>query len=140
MKRYAQFLAVLAMILMGGTLIPSLKASETDKQTFIAISQPISVQGSTLPPGKYVLRLEDSLESQSIVNIFNADGTRLITTILAIHAWRVRPADRSEFVFYDVSAGRQAALHLWFYPGDNAGFEFVRPRHAIPTDSGTPGN
>jgi hypothetical protein len=140
MKRYAPFLAVLAMSLMGGTLIPSLKASETDKRTLVTISQPISIQGTTLTPGKYVLRLEDSLESQSIVNIFNADCTRLITTILAIHAWRERPADRSEFVFYNVAAGRQAALHLWFYPGDNEGFEFVRPQHAIPADSGTTGN
>jgi hypothetical protein len=140
MKHYAPFLAVLAVSLMGSTLIPLLKASETDKLTLVTISQPISVQGTTLPPGKYVLRLEDPLESQSVVHIFNADGTRLITTILAIHAWRQRPADRSEFVFYDFAAGQQAALHLWFYPGDNAGFEFVRPRHAIPADAGTPGN
>ena len=100
MKHYLPTLTTLAMSLMSSAFIPSLKAGDENKQTTIAISEPVSVQGTILPAGKYVLRLEDPSSSRNLIAIFNGDGTRLITTVLAQHAYRLEPTGESEFEFY----------------------------------------
>ena len=126
MKSYLPIFAALAMSLMSSAIIPSLKASESDKKTTITISQPVTVEGTLLPAGQYVLKMQDSSSSQDVVYIFNGEETRLITTVLAIHAYRLQPTGKSEFSFYEMPAGQPVALHKWFYPGDNSGFEFLR--------------
>ena len=128
MKRHLSVFAALAMALMSSALVPSLKASESDKKTVIRISQAVSVQGTVLPAGQYVLRLLDSPSDRTFVRIFNGEGTRLITMVRAIHAYRPFLAGKSEFKFYDLHEGQPAALHTWFYPGDSDGFEFLRGR------------
>ena len=72
----------------------------------ITISQPISVEGTILPPGQYLLRLQDSRSRQDVVNI----ETRLITTVVAIHASWLQRIGKSEFSFYDSPAGQPAVL------------------------------
>jgi hypothetical protein len=126
MKRYLTVFAALAMSLMSSAFVPSLKASEWDKKTIITISQPVTLEGTLLPAGQYVLKLQDSALSQDVVYIFNSEETRLITTVLAIHAHRLQPTGKSEFSFYETPTGQPAALHRWFYPGDNGGLEFLR--------------
>jgi hypothetical protein len=126
MNRYLTVFVALAMSLMSSALVPSLKASEWDKKTIITISQPVMVEGTLLPAGQYVLKLQDSSSSQDVVYIFNGEETRLITTVLAIHAYRLQPTDKSAFSFYETPAGQPAALRRWFYPGENEGFEFLR--------------
>ena len=129
MKNYLPMLTTLATSLLSSTFIPSLQAGDENKQTTIAISEPVSVQGTILPAGKYVLRLEDPSSSRNLIAIFNGDGTRLITTVLALHAYRLEPTGGSEFEFYKSPAGQPTALHTWFYPGDDSGYEFRRPKH-----------
>jgi hypothetical protein len=128
MKRNLPVVAALATILMSSSFVPSLKASESDRRTIITTSQPIDVQGTILPAGQYVLRLQDSSSRRDVVYIFNGEETQLITTIMAIPADRLQPPDKSEFSFYGSQAGQPAALHTWFYPGNENGLEFVRPQ------------
>jgi hypothetical protein len=130
MKRNLPLFAALAISLMSSALVPSLKASEWNERTVITISQPVSVEGTILPAGQYVLTLQDHpSSSKDVVLVFNGDETKLITTVLAIHAYRLTPTDKSEFSFYD-SPGQPAALHTWFYPGNNSGLEFLQPQRA----------
>src|ERR1700683_1917952 len=119
MKRYLPVFAVLAMSLMNSAFVPSLKAGESDKKTTISISQPITVKGTILPAGQYVLKLDDSLYGRDVVYIFNSKETRLITTVVALHAYRLDATDKTEFSFYESSAREPAALHTWFFPGDD---------------------
>jgi hypothetical protein len=128
MKLYLPAFAALSMSLISGAFIPSLKASELDEKTIIKVSQPVAVDGTVLPAGQYVLKLQDSSPSRNVIFIFNGDETRLIDTILAIHADRLQPSDKSEFSFYDSREGQPAALHTWFYPGETSGFEFLQGR------------
>src|SRR5580704_4005217 len=140
MKRNLPVLAALAMSLMSSAFVPSLKAGESDKKTIISISQPITVNGKILPAGQYVLRLPDFLTGRDLVYIFSGDETRLITTVLAFHAYRLEPTNKSDFSFYDSPAGQPAALHKWFYQGDNAGLEFLPPQHAVAAEPTAAGN
>jgi len=142
MKRYLPVFAALAMSLMSSAFVPSLKASESDKKTIVTISQPVVVEGTLLPAGQYVLKLQDSSSTGStVVYIYNGDDTRLITTVLALHAYRLQPSDKSEFSFYGSAPGQPTALRTWFYPGDETGFEFLRlPQHTVVAGPSAAGN
>jgi hypothetical protein len=140
MKRHLTIFAALAMNLTSSAFAPSLKADEWDKKTTISISQPIAVKGTILPAGQYVLRRDDSIYGRDVVYIFNSKGTRLITTVVAIHAYRLDATNKSEFSFYASSAGQPAALHTWFFPGDNYGFEFLQRQNPVAAEFGAAGN
>jgi hypothetical protein len=130
MNRYSPVFAALAISLMSSAFVPSLQASQWDEKTIVKISQPVAVEGTILPPGQYVLKLQHPASSRDAVFIFNAEETRLITTVLGIHAYRLQPTGKSEFSFYDSPAGQPAALHTWFYPGNNSGIEFLQPQRS----------
>ena len=140
MKRHLPILTALAMSLMSTTFIPSLKASDSDKKTTITISQPVAVERTILPAGQYVLRLQYSTASQNVIYIFNGEETRLITTVLAIHAYRLQTTDKTELSFYGSPAVQPAALHEWFYPGEESGFEFLNLQHQAAADPGAAGH
>ena len=139
MKRRLPVFAALAVSLMSSAFVPSMKASESDRKTIITISQPVSVEGTILPPGQYVLRLPSPWSRQDVVSIFNGDETRLIMTVVAIHAYRVERSGKG-ISFYDSPAGQPAALHTWFYPGDENGLEFKRPRPTVAAPSSAAGD
>jgi hypothetical protein len=124
MKRYLSVFAAVAMSLMSGVYVPSLRANEVDEKTVITISQPITVDGTLLPAGRYILKLQDSPFRGSVVYIFNGEENRLITAVLANRAYRLEPTGNSVFSFYDPAAGQPPALRTWFYAGETAGLEF----------------
>jgi hypothetical protein len=134
-KYYFGALAALAVSLMGSALVPSLKADEWDKRTNITINRSIEVQGTILPAGSYVMRVLSSPADRHTVQIFNADDNHIVATILAIPTSRAASTDDSEFKFYEVASGEPPALRTWFYPGDNAGFEFRFVQKGAATQS-----
>jgi hypothetical protein len=56
--------AALAVSVMASALVPTLKADELNKTTKIKIDQSISIQGTVLPPGSYVIKLLGSLDDR----------------------------------------------------------------------------
>jgi hypothetical protein len=104
------------------------QADQWDKLTILAIDQPIQVQNTLLEPGRYVFKLADSPANRHIVQIFNADQTHIVDTILAIPNYRLQPTDDSRFLFWETPPGSVKALRAWFYPGDNFGQEFQYPK------------
>jgi hypothetical protein len=140
MKRYLPVFAALTMSMMSSVLVPSLKASESDQKTIITISQPVTIQGTILPAGRYVLKLQNSPTSRDIVSVFNGDETKVLAIVLANHAYRLQPTDKSDFSFYVSPAGQPVALHKWFYPGEESGFEFLNLQHQVAADSGAAGH
>ncbi len=91
-------------------------------------SQPLEIPGQVLPAGTYTFALVDSLSDRNIVRIFNADGSQVIATILAINNYRLTPTDKTVIKFEERSGDNPEALKAWFYPGDNFGQEFVYPK------------
>ncbi|HTA41262.1 MAG TPA: hypothetical protein VK789_02375 [Bryobacteraceae bacterium] len=136
MRRYLPVFAALATSLMSSAFVPLLKASESDEKTVITTSQPIDVQGTILPAGQYVLKLQESPSNRNVIYVFSSDERRLMTTILANHAYRLDSTDKSAFSFYGSPDGQPAALHTWFYPGETSGFEFLQRKHKVAADSG----
>ncbi len=106
----------------------AMMADEEDKATKLTFSEPVEVPGQVLPAGTYWFTLADSPSDRNIVQIWNADRTRLVTTILAIPDYRMQPRGRTVIHFEERPSNQPEAIHSWFYPGDNFGQEFVYPK------------
>jgi Protein of unknown function (DUF2911) len=122
-------LSLFAVTLLGATVLPSGAQADTwNKKTVITFSQPVEVPGKILPAGTYTFQLLDSLSDRHIVQIFNADGSQILATILAINNYRLQPTGETVMKFSERPADSPDALRAWFYPGDNFGQEFVYPK------------
>jgi hypothetical protein len=128
MKIVKTVLVVAALSMLGAMSPSSVRADEYNKKTVMTFSQPIEVPGQVLPAGTYTFKLLDSQSDRHIVQIFNADGSQIITTILAINDYRLHPTGRTVVKFAERPGDEPEALKAWFYPGDNFGQEFVYPK------------
>jgi hypothetical protein len=125
MKSYRMIAVAFAVALTGFLLVPSARADEWNKATKVTFSEPVEVPGIVLPAGTYLFTLMDSPSDRNIVQIWNSDRTRLITTILAIPDYRLQPTGKTVMTFEERASNTPEALQAWFYPGDNFGQEFV---------------
>lgn len=128
MKFVNTILAVFALTLLGATLASGARADEWNKKTVVTFNQPVEIPGRVLPAGTYTFKLLDSSADRHIVQIFNADGTQIIATILAINDYRLQPTGDTVMKFNERPGDSPEALRAWFYPGDNFGQEFVYPK------------
>jgi outer membrane biosynthesis protein TonB len=148
MKVARIFVALFFIAMLCSIYSPSARADEWDKKTIVTFSGPVDVSGHRLEAGTYVFKLADSAADRHIVQIFNADESHIIATILAIPDWRVTPRDKTVIKFSE-RAGNvstmerdlpQAGIPVkeWFYPGDNFGQEFlVKPAPVVAATTTT---
>jgi hypothetical protein len=92
----------------------------------VTINEPIQVPGKVLPAGTYVFKLINT-NDRTLVAIFNADDTHLITMVQGIPDSRMQAPDKAIIQLEQRSSEQPEALKAWFYPGDNAGVGFVYP-------------
>jgi len=121
-------LALASIGLLGTALMPRARADEWNKRTTLTVNEAIQVPGAVLPAGKYVVKLLASPSDRHIVQIFNAEENEVLTTILAIPNYRLKPTGDTVFTFWETPPGNPRALRAWFYPGDNFGQEFAYPK------------
>jgi hypothetical protein len=119
---------LLAATVLGAAVLPSARADEWNKKTVVTFNQAVEVPGKILPAGTYTFQLLDSPSDRHIVQIFNADGSQIITTVLAINDYRLQPTGQTVMKFSERPGDSPDALRAWFYPGDNFGQEFVYPK------------
>jgi len=117
-----------ALTLVGASFTNGVRADEWNKKTVMTFSQPVEIPGQLLPAGTYTFKLADSLSDRHIVQIFNADGSRIIATVLAINNYRLQPTGETVVKFAERAGDNPDAVKAWFYPGDNFGQEFVYPK------------
>ncbi|MFI5093106.1 MAG: hypothetical protein ACHQIK_06665 [Candidatus Acidiferrales bacterium] len=128
MKPFKVLFSLVAVALMSAVVLPSAQADTWNKKTVVTFNQPVEVPGRILPAGTYTFKLLDSPSDRHIVQIFNADGTQIIATILAINDYRLQPTGDTVMKFNERPGDSPDALRAWFYPGDNFGQEFVYPK------------
>jgi outer membrane biosynthesis protein TonB len=133
-----QLWAAVCGIALAFTAVSHANGDGWDKQTTLTVNQPIQITDTYLDPGTYVLRLADIGSSRHVVQIFNADQTHIINTIMAIPNYRLQPTGNSRFAFWETPPGTVQAMRAWFYPGDNFGQEFRYPSHLRQLAVNTP--
>lgn len=122
------FVVLTTLGFISTVLAPKARADEWDKKTKVTFNEAVQVPGVALPAGTYVFKLADSDGDRTIVQIFNEDETKLITTILAIPDYHLQTPDKTIISFDERPTGQPEALKAWFYPGDNYGVAFVYPK------------
>jgi len=123
----------LVLIVCGALLcvlaVPMAQADPWNKKTIVTLNDSLEIPGMVLDPGTYIFQLAGSQSNRHIVQIWTEDGQHLITTILAVPAYRQRASGESVFDLDERPADSPMALRTWFYPGDNTGQEFVYNYH-----------
>ena len=110
-------------------------ADEWNKKTEFQFSAPVQIPGKTLEAGKYVFQLADSDSDRNIVQIFSEDSDgneNLVATLMAIPDYIEQTTDKPTVHFEERPSGSPEAIHSWFYPGDNTGWEFVYQNTQTP--------
>lgn len=119
-----------SMALMAAMVTPMM-ADEFNKETKLEFSGPVEVPGKVLTPGTYVFKIADSESDRNIVEIFSEDANgdqKLVTTTMAIPDYREETPEKTIIQFEERPSGSPEAIHSWFYPGENTGWQFVYPK------------
>jgi hypothetical protein len=127
MIKKAMWIGLVSSIL-GFVLVSGAQAQVWDKKTVLTFSQPVEIPGHVLPAGTYTFKLLDSMSHRHIVQVFNADESQIIATVMAINDRRLAATGETVIRFDEVPAGSPEAIRAWFYPGDTTGHEFVYPK------------
>src|ERR1017187_9209503 len=85
MKIIKAVLVVLALSVLGALLAPQAGADEWNKKTVITFSQPVEIPGQILPAGTYTIKLVDLASERHVVQFLDADGIKVIATVLALN-------------------------------------------------------
>src|SRR6266851_2954375 len=120
-----------ASLAIMGAMVSPMMADEFNKETKLEFSGPVEVPGKVLAAGKYVFKIADSESDRNIVQIFSEDAhgdQKYVTTIMAIPDYREDTPDKTIIQFEERPSGSPEAIHSWFYPGDNTGWQFVYPQ------------
>jgi len=130
MKVLKSLVVVLAAFVCIAMLASAAAAEGNDvnRSTKITFNQPVEVPGHVLPAGTYTFKLVTFQGVRNIVRIYNEDGTKVITTLLAIYDTRLKPTEKPVIEFREQKSTSPAAIKAWFYAFDTAGLEFVYPK------------
>ena len=100
---------------------------EWNKKSTLSTDRQVEFPGVVLEPGTYIIRLKESSERRSTIEVLNQDETQLLASLIAVPDHHVRPDSNAEFTFHQIKQGPQP-VHTWFYAGDLVGLEFVYPK------------
>jgi hypothetical protein len=128
---YAVMHLMNAVLFLGMALSSAFQepySTEWNKKSTLSTDKPVEFPGIVLEPGTYIVRLKESSEARSTVEILNKDETQLLAVLLTIPDHEQRPDDNAEFVFFNAPQGDPQPVRTWFYSGDLIGLEFVYPK------------
>jgi hypothetical protein len=120
-----------ASLTLVAAMVTPMMADEFNKETILEFSGPVEVPGKVLAAGKYVFKIADSESDRNIVEIFSEDangGQKFVTTTMAIPDYSEQTPEKTIIRFEERPSGSPEAIHSWFYPGDNTGWQFVYPK------------
>jgi hypothetical protein len=90
----------------------------------LTFGQAVQLPGVSLPPGTYVFKVPD-FNYRHVVQVFNADETEILATIIGISSERQYGSDRTVLRFGESSRDLPEPLRTWFYPQHKTGTEFI---------------
>ncbi len=125
MMKSKSLMLSLCFVLVCGLSVPLAMADQWNQATKVHISAPMEVPGTVLPAGTYWFSLMSDDADRNIVQIWNAERTKLLSTTLTVPDYREHPTGKTVMKFSERPSRQPEALKAWFYPGDDYGHEFV---------------
>src|SRR5215469_13054039 len=126
-------LRMLSLALLAASIVAPAWARQSglqnvSKKTTVTITRPMEIPGQVLQPGTYVFKVMDIVGTRNIMQVTNAEQTKVFATIIAVPNYRIAPTDNSVVQYKEEAAGKPNALRAWFYASEKAGLEFVYPK------------
>ena len=128
MKTSKMLMVLISVGLFWVIAAPRARGVEKTWGTTLHISEPTEIPGHVLPPGDYYVKVLNGKETRSFVQFMNSGGTEVVATVLAVPDYRVKTAEKEQFVYFQRPGGTLPALKSWVYQGNNWGVEFVYPK------------
>jgi hypothetical protein len=125
MKHKLAPIALALALVAVAVATPASAQTNLNQRTVLTFSQPIEVPSKVLPAGTYTFELHESQMNRHIVQVYDADGKKLITTFLAIPNRRLETTADTVVRFAEVTPGQPQTMRAWFYPGQTVGQEMV---------------
>ncbi len=126
MKLYKHYVA-LGMLACGLLSGLGAHADEFNQETKLTFNTPVEVPGRVLAAGTYTFKLVDPNGDQSLVEILDANQTKVYATLQANPIYRVKPTLHTAVMLSNTGAGSEPVLTEWFYPERKTGFQFIYP-------------
>jgi hypothetical protein len=112
LKRFSMPAAMLALVMLFA--LPSF-AHHPNIQTTFMVDQATQVPGTTLDPNTmYMLKVLKSDTDRHVVQIFNEDGSKMLTTFLGVSD--NQSGDQTGFTYMNMRSGDNKVAREWFYP------------------------
>jgi len=124
LKKCIRVLVACSFVTLGAAAVAANQGS-LNNRTVMTFSQPVEVPGKVLPAGSYTFELHDSPSNRHLIEIFDQEGTKLITTVFAVPNYRAKQSEDTIVKFAEVPAGQPQAIRVWYYPGETVGHELV---------------
>lgn len=120
--------AILYTLLAFASFSPQDQGFEWNRKSTLSTERQVEFPGTILEPGIYIIRLRESTERRSVVQILNRDESQVLASVIAVPDHRARPDDNAEFTFHEVKREGPVPVQTWYFSGDLVGLEFVYPR------------
>jgi hypothetical protein len=127
MKLINKVLIASVGVLFLGALVA--QAAPYNESTRLTFSKPVAVPGTVLPAGTYNFCIAPGMGARNLVQIWNANDTKLITQLWTIPDYRFHISEKTIIQFHERQAKSPLAMKAWFYPGLHTGAEFAYPQH-----------
>lgn len=117
--------AVLAFAVLA--IVPQARADQANQSAKLTFNQPVELPGNTiLPAGTYWFMVRTDSSTSNMVEISNADHSKVMGTFMTNAIVRPKRTDRVVMRFAEPSAtGQPLTLLSWFYPDSTVGHQFV---------------
>src|SRR5687767_42335 len=120
LKRFTMPVTLLALVMLMA--LPAL-AHHPDLEQSFKVDERTMVPGATLEPNNnYVLKVMKSDSDRHVVQIFNEDGSKMLTTFLGVSD--KESGNQTGFSFMETQSGHDKVAREWFYP-EWGGLKFV---------------
>jgi hypothetical protein len=136
-----QFTVLSALILMSALMlvVPAVRADEWNQSTKLTFNQPMEIPGhKILAAGTYWFATLADLSAANMVQILNADRSRIVATLQTVPIQRAQATPRTEINLAKPQGNEPNVLVSWFYPDSHTGHEFVYSRQEERTVASEP--
>ena len=127
LKLFFTRVSLALLFLAGLTSLPA-RADDQGKTAKIELKSPVQIPGTTLKAGTYVFKLSSSESGWNVIQVYNADQSSLITTVLAYPNPKLQRTGDAQVLMY--AHAPRSGIHVmkgWFFDGDNEAQEWAYP-------------
>ncbi len=127
-------LTLSALVLgISGTFVAVRAQGPLYDKVIVDLPYAVTVRGTTLQPGQYVIQQAPSGDNSRVVQIFSNDGMKLETSVITIPALDNNTPDKTEVVLHHF--GNDYYFDKVWVQGKNYGYEFPLPKDVQSRES-----